>query len=181
MYTTETKQKALQFTLAGMSVTDICSKKDMPSRPTYYKWSSEGELTDGVPWPEYKERMEQDLILKTREKAMAQRAEKSTAFMDEMKRDLQEDVYSAIMLKIRTGDIKVGVGDLDTIARLYALLDNQAGEKMEFAAWFMRKIFAIAVEIMDERQFALFKTKASTLQHEVEVKMNPIDHSELPA
>jgi hypothetical protein len=171
----------LRLFMAHESINSISKRSDTPSRPTITKYHDEGALTNGVPWDQYRDQQEETALAESREKALAKRAESARTFIGDLKEFIETEAYVSITQKIVDGDFDVSIGDLDKLARLYALLDNQNDEKMEFASWFARKVFDVALDIMDERQFALFKTRVATLQHEVEVKLNPMDHNELPS
>lgn len=173
------EMRARDLFMAGKTITEICARDDMPSRPVVTQWSKEGRGTDGIPWKEYREAREQQMILEAKEKRLAERASKGRDFLEEVKEDLIGPVYLGLIAKIQAGDFDVKLGDITEIVKLYAMLDNQASEKMEFAAWFVRKMFDLCLEIMDEKQFAQFKTKAMLLQHDVEAKLNPIDAAKL--
>lgn len=175
-----TLARALHFFMQGETLNSISKRSDMPSRPTLTKYHDEGVLTDGVPWDVYRKKVDEIEQAKARHDTAVERAEKGSGFMEEMRDFIEQDLFTEMMAKVKCGDVEVTIKDFDTVAKLYAMLNNAAGEKMEFATWFMREVFTIAFDIMDERQYALFKNRVVSFQSEVQEKMNPIPSKMLP-
>lgn len=164
----------------GETLTAISRRDDMPSRPTLKKYHDEGALTDGVPWEKYRDQREQEAMAKVRAEIATRRAAQGSMFMEEMRDFIENDLFVEMMAQVKSGEVEVQIKDFETVTKLYAALNNAAGEKMEFAQWFMRKVFTVAFEIMDERQYALFKNKVVAFQAEAQEKMNPINQNLLP-
>ena len=180
-YDDETVLKTFELRKSGMSVVEICKKDWTPSRDTYYTWAREGRGTDGVPWDDVIEREEAQNLAQLRENLMRQRADKGTEFVDELLEFIENDAFLAVATKIKMGDFDASIGDVEWLAKTAAMLRQGSKDKLEFASFFSRRVFEIITTLnppLSAQQFAQLRTKMGSLQAEVELKLNPLEHSE---
>lgn len=157
-YTDDEIRKYLNMYMERIPVSNICRGKDAPSRPTFYRWIREGQLTNGEPWDQYRDRMDRETAIQVREREMLERKEGDEAFMEIVQHDIR-NLYEYVRESILNGMADVQVSDIERLVRLYANVDSRQVElqewKEQFAAW----MFSTAMEIMDERQYDLFRIK----------------------
>ena len=173
----ESKARALALWLQGWTQGRIADSVGK-SRKTINTWAKNGELTDGTPWKEYREHHQTLAIMERRAAELQSSADGRRKFLQELRDDLIGPIYSRLMAKLETGDFQATISDLDTIAKLYVNLSDDGAQAMAVIEDFMRQLAAIVFEIMDEKQFALFKVRALGLQAEFEKKLLPLGRQE---
>lgn len=154
----EEVRKYLSLYMDRVPISTICKGKGAPSRPTFYRWKSEGWLTNGEDWADYRDRLEREKAVEVREREIARRAEGDDAFMSRVQGDIQT-MYDRVVDAVLDGRVELQVSDAERLIRLYANLDSRQSElqswKEQFAAW----VFSTALEVMTEQQFATFQMK----------------------
>lgn len=167
-------QNALNAYVTSGEPSAVHKATGVPLR-TIHHWMKEGVLTNGIPWKEYRAQIRQADLLNTRTAELeAVRAGERTR-MEQMKIDLWDKVYERVMMKIEMGDFDASPRDLTEILKLNSALENTAQDKIDFAKWFLARVLTELLPIMDERQYALFKSKMVTLSQEVEAKVHPLN------
>jgi hypothetical protein len=107
-YSENIQQQALNLYMDHTPLSAVAEMDDMPSRATLYNWKSDGVLTDGVDWKEYREEVEANSL---------RRAAKGSDsdFWQTFETTAREALISAVE-RIRDGKTSVRGSDLNQIA-----------------------------------------------------------------
>lgn len=170
-------QTMLQLYLADESVSAIARRCGV-SRKTVYNHINEGTLTDGINWKTYKEELEAKQISIAKERSLRKAADEAEEFYTRAQDDVYQ-IYEQIVAQLKNGTVKFDVNDLNTLIKLSAMLDNQGADKMAWMEGVMRQIFEVAIEIMNDRQFAQFKNKMKMLHMREQKKLGDVTNASM--
>lgn len=107
-YSDNVKRQALNLYLDHTPISAIAEMPEMPSRATIYNYKSDGVLTDGVDWSDYRDEVESNSLRRAAEGD-------SGAFWERFESTAREALISAVE-RIRDGQTSVRGSDLNQIA-----------------------------------------------------------------
>lgn len=157
----EVVERCLALYLAGVPLSSIEKEWWAPSRVTLWRWAKEGVGTGGVPWQTVKDEREAAA-------AVAERQAHDT-FTQSVRRTLEVDIIPKALEALMHAD-EWRASDVDRLVRLYTMLSNERQRRLEFATWFVQRVFEICMEIMEESQFHVFRHRIEAMRAEVERK-----------
>lgn len=170
---TDSVQAALNSYMVSGEPSAVHKATGVPIR-TIHHWMKQGLLTNGIPWKEYRQQMKAAELMNTRTAELEALRSGERSRKEQMMIDLWETVYERVVQKINLGDFDASPRDLTEILKLNEALENRSQEKIEFAKWFLSRVLAELLPIIDDRQYALFKAKMISLSQEVEARVNPL-------
>lgn len=159
-YSDEIKTKALRLYMDRVPMSEIASRPEMPSRPTLYKWKSDGELTDGQDWEQYREEQETEVLRESMDEDMGE--------WDRMSTDIDE-VIAVTFRRLKSGKMRVKATDLKHLLNTKAQIEKKQRqhEREEWRRKVAKKVVkSIFVAFRGEMRKDQFDAAIQTLKEE---------------
>lgn len=164
-YGTPDHKRALKLFLTDLTYNGVSEAMGgNPSPKTIMSWADKGlpeEMTGGKTWEEYKDSLARRSValVKKREEQLTKSPQFMAAVVEKV-----DDVLDVAYDRLLAGEARLNYADLDKLIRLRLMLSNTDQEKVEWMENTAAQMFKVAFEIMDERQFALFKARMIEMQ-----------------
>lgn len=177
-YTKKEKEKALNLFLDEVPIAEIARRENMPSSNTLYKWRDDGEITNGIPWDEYREEQRNTEMMQAKAESLQESVKEGEKLWEVVDSRLG-NVALTLISKLEEGNYKASIGDLNRLLKLKARIKNQDQQVKHFMEEFTSMVFHVAIDIMSEQQFAKFKAKVMEEKAKREQELNPLDDVEV--